>query len=168
MAEISTKPYLIRAIYEWCTDNGFTPYLAVAVDERTRVPVEHVKAGEIVLNVSSVATNRLTIGNELIEFQARFGGIARDLSIPVANVTAIYAKESGHGMAFEVPKAPAIVPAAGSKPRAVEGGAAAAAGDATAGGEADAADAAAARADPNGAPVPVDAGAGASPDPQKP
>ena len=108
MAESSTKPYLIRAIYEWCNDNGFTPYLAVAVDERTQVPREHVKGGEIVLNVSPMATARLSLGNELISFQARFGGVARELSIPVDNVSAIYARENGHGMAFDVPKAPAV------------------------------------------------------------
>jgi len=78
MAETSTKPYLIRAIYEWCNDNGYTPYLAVAVDERTQVPREHVKGGEIVLNVSPMATNRLSLGNDLIAFQARFGGVARE------------------------------------------------------------------------------------------
>jgi stringent starvation protein B len=106
----STKPYLIRAIYEWCNDNGFTPYLAVAVDERTQVPREYVKGGEIVLNVSPMATNRLSLGNDLIAFQARFGGVARELSIPVENVSAIYARENGHGMAFDVPKAPAVAP----------------------------------------------------------
>ena len=111
MSESSTKPYLIRAIHEWCSDNGFTPYIAVAVDARTTVPREHVRNGEIVLNVSTMATQRLTLGNELIEFQARFGGQARELSIPVENVTAIYARENGHGMAFEVPKAMAVVPA---------------------------------------------------------
>lgn len=111
MAETSTKPYLIRAIYEWCNDNGFTPYLAVAVDERTQVPREHVKAGEIVLNVSPMATNRLSLGNDLIAFQARFGGVARELSIPVENVSAIYARENGHGMAFDVPKAAAVADA---------------------------------------------------------
>jgi stringent starvation protein B len=110
MAETSTKPYLIRAIYEWCNDNGFTPYLAVAVDERTQVPREHVKGGEIVLNMSPMATNRLSLGNDLIAFQARFGGVARELSIPVENVSAIYARENGHGMAFDVPKAPALLP----------------------------------------------------------
>jgi stringent starvation protein B len=116
MAETSTKPYLIRAIYEWCNDNGFTPYLAVAVDERTEVPREHVKAGEIVLNVSPTATNRLQLGNELVTFQARFGGRARDLSIPVENVTAIYARENGHGMAFDVPKAMAASEAPSDEP----------------------------------------------------
>jgi stringent starvation protein B len=108
MAETSTKPYLIRAIYEWCNDNGYTPYLAVAVDERTQVPQEHVKAGEIVLNVSPMATHRLELGNELISFQARFAGVARELSIPVENVSAIYARENGHGMAFDVPRALAV------------------------------------------------------------
>ncbi len=108
MAETSTKPYLIRAIHEWCADNGFTPYIAVAVDARTRVPREFVRNGEIVLNVSMMATHRLKLGNDFIEFQARFGGTPRELSIPVENVSAIYARENGHGMAFEVPKAAAV------------------------------------------------------------
>lgn len=104
MPDTSTKPYLIRAIHEWCTDNGYTPYLAVAVDGRTQVPREFVRSGEIVLNVSAVATSRLVLGNDLITFHARFGGVAREISIPVQNVSAIYARENGHGMAFEVPK----------------------------------------------------------------
>ena len=102
MAETSTKPYLVRALYEWCCDNGYTPYLAVSVDARTRVPMQYVKNGEIVLNVSPSATHQLQIGNDLIEFQARFSGVAQTLSIPVGNVTAIYARETGHGMAFEI------------------------------------------------------------------
>ncbi len=102
MSEISTKPYLLRAIYEWCTDNGYTPYLAAAVDAGTRVPREFVKNGEIVLNISFTATSGLNMGNELIEFSARFGGVSRDISIPVENVVAIYARENGQGMAFEV------------------------------------------------------------------
>jgi stringent starvation protein B len=106
MAEISTKPYLIRALYEWCADNGYRPYIAVAVDERTLVPREFVRNGEIVLNISAAATNRLSIGNELLEFEARFGGVARQVSIPIENVSAIFAQENGHGMAFEVPKTP--------------------------------------------------------------
>jgi stringent starvation protein B len=97
---------MIRAIYEWCNDNGFTPYIAVMVDERTLVPREHVRAGEIVLNLSSSATHRLNLGNDVVEFQARFSGVVRDLSIPVENITAIYARENGHGMAFEVSKPP--------------------------------------------------------------
>ncbi len=102
MSETSTKPYLIRALHEWCTDNGYTPHLAVTVDERVIVPREHVKNGEIVLNVGSLATSKLELGNEFIEFQARFGGVARQISVPVDAVTAIYARETGHGMAFEI------------------------------------------------------------------
>lgn len=108
MAEVSTKPYLIRALYEWCADNGYRPYIAVVVDERTQVPREFVRDGEIVLNISAAATNRLAIGNELVEFEARFGGVARHVSIPIENVSAIFAQENGHGMAFEVPKKPAV------------------------------------------------------------
>ncbi len=104
MAENSTKPYLIRAIYEWCNDNSHTPYLAVEVDDRTHVPREYVKEGEIVLNVSPMATQGLMIGNDYIRFEARFGGVARQLSIPVDNISAIYARETGHGMAFDVVK----------------------------------------------------------------
>jgi len=104
MSEPSTKPYLLRAIYDWCTDSGFTPYVAVAVDETVRVPVEFVKNGEIVLNVSALATNRLKIGNDSVEFQARFGGVPRDVYVPINRVIAIYARENGQGMAFEVPR----------------------------------------------------------------
>lgn len=103
----STKPYLLRAIWEWCCDNGFTPYIAVQVDERTRVPREFVRDGQIVLNLGPDATNRLQIGNELVEFQARFGGVARELSVPVDRVSAIYARENGAGMAFEIDGEPA-------------------------------------------------------------
>jgi len=102
----STKPYLLRAVYEWCVDNGYTPEILVAVDERTRVPTEHVRDGEIVLNIGPLATNRLKMGNETIECSARFSGVARDLFIPVAAVTAIYARETGQGMSFESEKAP--------------------------------------------------------------
>ncbi|MBL8382456.1 MAG: ClpXP protease specificity-enhancing factor [Burkholderiales bacterium] len=98
----STRPYLIRAIYEWCTDNGYTPYLAVVVNDQTVVPREFVKDGQIVLNVSFDATSGLKMGNEFIEFAARFGGVARDISVPVGRVAAIYARENGHGMGFEV------------------------------------------------------------------
>jgi stringent starvation protein B len=96
-----TKPYLLRAIYEWCVDNGYTPYVSVVVDARTRVPMEYVRDGEIVLNIGPLATNRLQIGNELIECTARFAGTVRELAIPVAAVAAIYARENGHGMSFE-------------------------------------------------------------------
>lgn len=98
----STKPYLLRAIWEWCNDNAFTPYIAVQVDARTNVPREFIRDGQIVLNLGIEATNKLQIGNELIEFQARFGGVARQLSVPVSQVSAIYARENGAGMAFEL------------------------------------------------------------------
>jgi stringent starvation protein B len=114
----STKPYLIRAIHEWCSDNGFRPYIAVAVDAGTQVPMEFVRGGEIVLNVSAEATHHLVIGNDRIEFEARFNRVARQVSVPIANVSAIYAAENGHGMAFEVPKPPAISEAAPPTPGA--------------------------------------------------
>lgn len=98
----STKPYLIRALHEWCADQGFTPYLAVKVDATTRVPREFVKDGEIVLNVGLEATHQLQMGNEAITFQARFGGRAFPVVIPIERVAAIYASENGEGMAFEV------------------------------------------------------------------
>jgi stringent starvation protein B len=101
MSKVSTKPYLIRAIYEWCVDQGFTPHLAVVVDERTRVPPGYARDGQIVLNLGPDATAHLVMGNELITFQARFGGAAHALSIPISNVLAVYARENGHGMAFE-------------------------------------------------------------------
>ena len=102
MAEKSTKPYLIRAIHEWCSDSNFTPYLSVRVDANTRVPMEHVKNGEIVLNVGYDATHRLTIGNELIQFSARFAGVSRECSIPVDAVLGIFARENGQGLFFDV------------------------------------------------------------------
>jgi len=99
----STRPYLIRALHDWCTDNGFTPYVAVFVDASVRVPVEYVKNNEIVLNVGFEATSGLKLGNDFIEFKARFGGSSRDIAVPVDHVIAIYARENGQGMAFPVP-----------------------------------------------------------------
>lgn len=96
----STRPYLIRALYEWCTDNGFTPYVAVAVDDSVHVPREYVKNNEIVLNISFDATSSLQLGNEFIEFKARFAGSSREIMVPIERVTAIYARENGQGMAF--------------------------------------------------------------------
>jgi stringent starvation protein B len=101
-AEISTKPYLLRALYEWCVDNGYTPHLAVKVDSRSQVPSEYVRNGEITLNVSPSAVHKLQMGNELIEFSARFAGVARQISVPVPCVYALYARETGHGMTFDV------------------------------------------------------------------
>ena len=99
----STRPYLIRALYEWCTDNGFTPYVAVQVDDTVQVPREYVKNGAIVLNISFDATSSLRLGNDFIEFKARFAGSAREISVPVGRVIAIYARENGQGMAFPAP-----------------------------------------------------------------
>jgi stringent starvation protein B len=102
-AGTSTRPYLVRALHEWCTDNGFTPYIAVHVDGTVRVPMEYVKNNEIVLNIGFEATTGLELGNEFISFKARFGGVARELSVPLDHVTAIYARENGQGMAFPAP-----------------------------------------------------------------
>ena len=121
----STRPYLIRALHDWCTDNGFTPYLAVHVDRTVQVPLEYVKNNEIVLNVGFEATSGLKLGNDYIEFRARFGGMARDILVPVDHVVAIYARENGQGMAFPMPTpaepegtpAPAEAPAADTAPR---------------------------------------------------
>jgi len=105
----STRPYLIRALYEWCSDNGLTPYVAVQVDETVQVPREYVKNNEIVLNISLDATSSLQLGNDFIEFKARFGGVAREIVVPVHRVIAIYARENGQGMAFPSTPAPSAV-----------------------------------------------------------
>ena len=101
MAEISTKPYLIRALYQWCADSGYTPQLLVAVDGRTRVPPDFVKDGQIVLNISAGATRNLMLDNDWIQFSARFGGVSHEISIPVDRVAAIFARENGQGLHFE-------------------------------------------------------------------
>ena len=119
-AGTSTRPYLIRALHEWCCDNGFTPFVTVAVDNTVQVPREFVKDGEIVLNIGVDATGGLRIGNEYLEFKARFGGVARDILVPIDNVLAIFARENGQGMAFpkierteaETPPPPDTPPAA--------------------------------------------------------
>ena len=109
MSEIPTKPYILRALYEWCVDNGYTPHLAVKVDSRVQVPSEYVKAGEITLNISPTAVHKLQMGNELIEFSARFGGVARQIAVPIVAVHALYARETGHGMTFDMePVKPAV------------------------------------------------------------
>lgn len=115
MAEIPTKPYILRALYEWCVDNGYTPHLAAKVDDRSQVPAAYVKGGEITLNIAPTAVHKLQMGNELVEFSARFGGVARQISVTVASVYALYARETGHGMTFDAespkPAAPAGSPA---------------------------------------------------------
>ena len=96
----SNKPYLIRALHQWCTDFGFTPFIAVFVDARVEVPMEFVKNDEIVLNLSLEACHQLQMENDWISFQARFGGIPRKIMVPVSHVLAIYARENGQGMSF--------------------------------------------------------------------
>ena len=123
MAELSTKPYLIRAIYEWCADCGFTPYIGVNVDQNTRVPLEYVKKGQIVLSIGMQATRDLTIGNDLIQFSARFSGVSREIAVPIYAVASIFARENGQGMHFErelaplttVPSAPGSLVSIGSE-----------------------------------------------------
>ncbi|NYT84405.1 ClpXP protease specificity-enhancing factor [Pollutimonas harenae] len=102
MQESSTKPYLIRALHEWCTDNGYTPHIVVTVDANTVVPPAHIHDGQITLNIGTLATNGLTLGNEYIEFQTRFGGVTEQIFVPVGAVSAIYARETGAGMGFDV------------------------------------------------------------------
>ena len=117
----STRPYLIRALHDWCTDNGFTPYIAVAVGAGVQVPMEYVKNNEIVLNVGFEATSSLSLGNDSIEFKARFGGVSREISVPIDHVVAIYARENGQGMAFPAPtgveRAARPAPAAAEPPK---------------------------------------------------
>ncbi len=102
MADLSTKPYLIRALYEWCTDSGYTPQLLVSVDAHTRVPMGFVKDGQIVLNISAGATRNLVLDNDWIQFSARFGGVSHEISVPVDRVLAIFARENGQGLHFEL------------------------------------------------------------------
>jgi stringent starvation protein B len=104
----STKPYLIRAIYEWCAEAGLTPYLSVKVDANTRVPLEYVKNGEIVLNISMSATRNLTISNDLVQFSARFNGVSREVSVPVYAISGIFSRENGQGLFFQPEDAPAV------------------------------------------------------------
>jgi len=113
--ERSTRPYLIRAIYEWCGDSGLTPYLSVKVDSQTRVPMEYVKNGEIVLNISADATHHLTIGDDTIQFSARFNGVSRECSIPVAAVSGVFARENSQGLFFP-PEGTVAGAAAGAGP----------------------------------------------------
>ena len=101
MSDLSTKPYLIRAIYDWCADSGLTPYLAVRVDGQTRVPMAYVKDGEIVLNLSADAVKNIQLGNEEITCSGRFGGVPHQIIVPIAAVIGIFAKETGQGLVFQ-------------------------------------------------------------------
>ncbi|MDP2759745.1 MAG: ClpXP protease specificity-enhancing factor [Sideroxyarcus sp.] len=98
--EPSTKPYLIRAIYEWCTDAGYTPYLAVQVDDYTQVPAAYVKDGRVVLNIGMDAVKNLHLGDEDITCGGRFGGVSHQIIVPVSAVIGIFAKENGQGLVF--------------------------------------------------------------------
>ena len=116
MSEQSAKPYLLRAICEWCADNGLTPYLAVKVDAQTKVPQAYVKNGEIVLNVSTAATRRLTIDNQWVQFNARFNGVSQEVAVPMNAVSGIFAKETGYGFAFTVTPDPVASLEAATEP----------------------------------------------------
>jgi len=96
----SNKPYLIRALHQWCTDFGFTPFMAVFVDSNVEVPMEFVKNDEIILNLSTEACHQLNLDNDYISFQARFGGVPKKIRVPVTHILAIYARENGQGMSF--------------------------------------------------------------------
>ena len=113
MAEVPTKPYLLRALFEWCVDNGYTPHLAVKVDSQDPGAGGVREGGEITLNISPNAVHKLQMGNETVEFSARFGGVARQIALPVANVYALYARETGHGMTFDLDGAKPSVQAKG-------------------------------------------------------
>ena len=103
MSELtSTKPYMIRAIHEWCVDNQLTPHLLVEVSAQTKVPMAYVKDGEIVLNLNYSATKDLQFTNEAVTFSARFSGVSNNLYVPIAAVKGIFARENGQGMFFEV------------------------------------------------------------------
>jgi len=117
MSEQSAKPYLIRAICEWCADNALSPYLAVKVNAQTRVPMSFVKNGEIVLNVSSTATRKLTIDNEWVQFTARFNGASQEVAVPMVAVTGIFAKETGYGFSFSGTQDPVASLVAATAPR---------------------------------------------------
>ncbi len=109
MSDNGTKPYLIRAIFEWCVDSGYTPYLSVVVDANTRVPMEYVKDGGIVLNLSPSATHGLLIDNQWVRFSARFNGVSRQLEVPITAVAGIFARENGEGLGFEVSDTASVV-----------------------------------------------------------
>lgn len=98
----SSRPYLLRAFYEWIVDNHSTPYIVVNADfPAVSVPQQYVEGGRIVLNIAPLAVNDLSLNNDSISFHARFGGIPSDIYIPIRAIIAVYAKESGRGMIFK-------------------------------------------------------------------
>lgn len=114
---LSSKPYLIRALWSWCCDAGFTPYLTLFVDEQCRVPLEYVQDGTLTLNLSPTATGMLDLGNEWITLSARFGGVPQELIFPVGAVVGIFARENGAGMEFAYePSVVSDAPAENSAP----------------------------------------------------
>ena len=129
MSEQSAKPYLVRAICEWCADNGLTPYIAVKVDAQTRVPAAFVKNGEIVLNIGATATRRLTIDNEWVQFNARFSGVSQEVSVPMSAVSGVFAKETGYGFAFARAQEAVAAPAGVAAPQGADGEAGSVAAD---------------------------------------
>ena len=98
----STKPYLIRSIYDWCTDSNFTPYIVAKIISGVKVPDSHIKSKEIVLNLSLESTNKLIFDNDFIAFSARFDGKNQDIFLPMESISGIYSKENGEGLFFEV------------------------------------------------------------------
>ena len=116
MSQQSAKPYLVRAICEWCADNGLTPFLNGKVNAESRVPVAYVKNGEIVLNVSASATRHLTIDNSGVRFSARFSGTSQEVAVPMSAIAGVFAKEPGYGFAFTLSRNPAASLAAATAP----------------------------------------------------
>ncbi|WP_198336398.1 ClpXP protease specificity-enhancing factor [Psychrobacter celer] len=97
-----TRPYMVRALYQWIEDNALTPYLMVdATAKNVQVPTEHVQDGRIVLNIASRATGNMRIDNDYIQFSARFGGVSQEIWVPLTAVMGIYAKENSQGMFFD-------------------------------------------------------------------
>ena len=120
----SNRPYLLRAVHEWICDNGLTPHIVVdAARPGVQVPPQAVNDGRVVLNLAPRAVSRLEIGNDVITFMARFGGVSQAVSVPVAAVQAIYARENGQGMlmAEDPPSTAAPVAAAGEPPAKTSG-----------------------------------------------
>jgi stringent starvation protein B len=104
MSEHTAKPYLVRALYEWCTAHTYTPHLVVKVNSNTRVPMAYVREGQITLNVSDTAVHRLTMDNDWVLFNARFNGATQEVAVPMDAVIGIYARETGYGMGFAIPR----------------------------------------------------------------
>ncbi|UYF71295.1 ClpXP protease specificity-enhancing factor [Acinetobacter ursingii] len=97
-----TRPYMARAIYEWICDNQLTPYLLVdATQPYTSVPEQFVKDGQIVLNIAPHAVHQFQMSNDAVSFSARFGGVARDIYVPISALLGIYARENGQGLFFD-------------------------------------------------------------------